>query len=94
MVRVMFGSIYNISLYISASESMGQMKRRTDSKVALNSVLFYHIDHFDLSKDLQQEGPRALDRSPEFWHMSNCIGMPLKRYHLKIFLLLAVVQSS
>ena len=41
----MVGSTYNISIYISASESMGQMKRRTDSEVALNSVLFYHNDH-------------------------------------------------
>ena len=48
MVRVMFGSIYNISIYISAKESMGLMKWQTVSKVVLNSVLFYHNDHFDL----------------------------------------------
>ena len=35
---------------------------------------------------IKQEGPRALDGSPESWHIRWCIGMWLKRYHLKIFI--------
>ena len=41
---------------------------------------------------LRQEGPRALDRSPESWHIRRrCIGLWVNRYDLKIFLFLALV---
>ena len=44
--------------------------------------------------NLKQEGPKALDHSRESWHMKRCVGLWLKRYHLKIhfvFLVLALV---
>ena len=46
--------------------------------------------------NLKQEGPKALDHSRESWHMKRCVGLWLKRYHLKIhfvFLVLALVAS-
>ena len=36
----------------------------------------------------KQEGTRALERSPESWHIRWCIGLWLKRYLSKIFLFL------
>ena len=39
----------------------------------------------------QTDGPRALDRPPESWHMNRwCIGLCLRRYDIKIFLILAL----
>ena len=44
---------------------------------------------------MQQEGPRALDRSPETWHIRWCfVQLWLRRYHLKIFLFLALVAAE
>ena len=39
----------------------------------------------------KQEGPRALDLSPDPGTKEICVGLWLKRYRLKIFLFLALV---
>ena len=39
----MFGSNYNITIFLLATESMGQMKWRTDCKVAL--IIFFKNQH-------------------------------------------------
>ena len=36
---------------------------------------------------------RALDHSPESWHMSCCFGLWPRRYHLKICLFLVLVAT-
>ena len=71
-------------------------------KLLVIIVFFSYFDHkFSMPKftkgnnSIKQEGPRALDCSPESLHMKIwCIGMWLNRYHLKIFLFLALVAIS
>ena len=42
-VRIIFSSDYNISIFILATESMGQMKWQTDSKVAPKLAVWIQI---------------------------------------------------
>ena len=61
---------------------------RTDILSALTRV---QLSADNLSEILKHEGPRALDHSPESWHIRLCFGLCLKRYRLKIFLFSALV---
>ena len=42
---IMFVSNCNISIFIPAAESMGQIKWRADSKVAPNVLIFFVINN-------------------------------------------------